>query len=82
MAWCASYLYVNWPYSYDSCDIGTLPNQTYPEMSTPLAAIQNGDPSDNNVLVCCLPCLYDSFVMTKSFLPGQRLCMFIGFDHL
>ena len=43
-----------WPYSYDSCDVGTLPNQTYPGTSTPLAALQNGDPGNNNVLVCCL----------------------------
>ena len=41
-----------WPYSYDSCDVGTLPNQTYPGTSTPLAALQNGDPANNNVLVC------------------------------
>ena len=62
MAWCASNLHVNmqpahvarqWPYSYDSCDVGTLPNQTYPGTSTPLAALQNGDPSNNDVLVCC-----------------------------
>ena len=66
MAWCASNLHVNsratssverqWPYSYDSCDVGTFPNQTYPGTSTPLAALQNGDPSNNNVLVCCLRC--------------------------
>ena len=41
-----------WPYSYDSCDVGTLPNQTYPGTSTPLAAVQNGDPGNGNVLVC------------------------------
>jgi hypothetical protein len=40
-----------WPYSYDSCDVGTLPNQTYPGTSTPLAAVQNGDPKYNNELV-------------------------------
>ncbi|OJA18043.1 hypothetical protein AZE42_06797 [Rhizopogon vesiculosus] len=47
-----------WPYSYDSCDVGTLPNQTYPGTSKPLAATQNGDPDHGGVL---------------SFLPGQRL---------
>ena len=63
-----------WPYSYDSCDVGTLPNQTYPGTSTPLAAIQNGDPSNNNVLVCCLGVLArinDSFVMTSHFFQGN-----------
>jgi hypothetical protein len=42
---------VQWPYSYDSCDVGTLPNQTYPGTQTPLAAVQNGDPSNGGVLV-------------------------------
>ena len=42
---------VQWPYSYDSCDVGTLPNQTYPGTATPLAAVQNGDPSNGDVLV-------------------------------
>lgn len=41
-----------WPYSYDSCDVGTLPNQTYPGTSTPLAAVENGDPAHDNMLVC------------------------------
>lgn len=30
-----------WPYSYDSCDAGTLPNQTYPD-GTPLLAQTSG----------------------------------------
>ncbi|KIK09644.1 glycoside hydrolase family 16 protein [Laccaria amethystina LaAM-08-1] len=57
-----------WPYSYDSCDVGTLPNQTYPGTQTPLAAVQNGDPSNGGVL---------------SFLPGQRLsaCTCPGESH-
>ncbi|KIJ64320.1 glycoside hydrolase family 16 protein [Hydnomerulius pinastri MD-312] len=57
-----------WPYSYDSCDVGTLPNQTYPGMSKPLAATVNGDPDHGNVL---------------SFLPGQRLsaCTCPGESH-
>ncbi|KAJ8592056.1 glycoside hydrolase family 16 protein [Rhizopogon salebrosus TDB-379] len=57
-----------WPYSYDSCDVGTLPNQTYPGTSKPLAAVQNGDPDHNGVL---------------SYLPGQRLsaCTCPGESH-
>ncbi|KAG1731015.1 glycoside hydrolase family 16 protein [Suillus lakei] len=57
-----------WPYSYDSCDVGTLPNQTYPGTSKPLAAVQNGDPDHGDVL---------------SFLPGQRLsaCTCPGESH-
>uniref|UniRef100_A0A8H7XP48 GH16 domain-containing protein n=1 Tax=Psilocybe cubensis TaxID=181762 RepID=A0A8H7XP48_PSICU len=57
-----------WPYSYDSCDVGTLPNQTYPGTRTPAAAVQNGDPTQNGVL---------------SFLPGQRLsaCTCPGESH-
>ncbi|KAG1853190.1 glycoside hydrolase family 16 protein [Suillus subalutaceus] len=57
-----------WPYSYDSCDVGTLPNQTYPGTSKPLAAVQNGDPDHGGVL---------------SFLPGQRLsaCTCPGESH-
>ncbi|KZV65891.1 glycoside hydrolase family 16 protein [Peniophora sp. CONT] len=57
-----------WPYTYDHCDVGTLPNQTYPGTTTPLAAVTNGDPSTNNVL---------------SYLPGQRLsaCTCPGEPH-
>ncbi|KAF8650091.1 hypothetical protein AX16_005417 [Volvariella volvacea WC 439] len=57
-----------WPYTYDSCDVGTLPNQTYPGTSLPVAATENGDPSFNGVL---------------SFLPGQRLsaCTCPGESH-
>lgn len=38
----------NWPYSYDSCDVGTLPNQT--QNGLPQAATVNGDPFNGNVL--------------------------------
>ncbi|KIM41999.1 glycoside hydrolase family 16 protein [Hebeloma cylindrosporum] len=62
-----------WPYSYDTCDVGTLPNQTYPLTSTdgvrtPLAATQGGDPR------------YDGEL---SFLPGQKLsrCTCRGESH-
>lgn len=30
-----------WPYSYDSCDVGTFPNQTYADGSGPAAAIDS-----------------------------------------
>lgn len=57
-----------WPYSYDSCDVGTLPNQTYPGTQTPLLAVTKGDPGNNNEL---------------SYLPGQRLssCTCPGESH-
>jgi len=57
-----------WPYSYDSCDVGTLPNQTYPGTQTPLAATIEGDPEVGGVL---------------SYLPGQRLsaCTCPGESH-
>nr|GAT57878.1 predicted protein [Mycena chlorophos] len=31
-----------WPYSYDVCDVGTLPNQTMPDGVTPAAALDTG----------------------------------------
>lgn len=37
-----------WPYSYDACDVGTLPNQTLNGL--PVAATVNGDPSRSGVL--------------------------------
>jgi beta-glucanase (GH16 family) len=57
-----------WPYTYDACDVGTFPNQTYPGTSTPIAATENGDPTEDNIL---------------SFLPGQRLsaCTCPGESH-
>jgi beta-glucan synthesis-associated protein KRE6 len=30
-----------WPYSYDSCDVGTLPNQTFPD-HTPIDSFEGG----------------------------------------
>ena len=44
-------LHVQWPYTYDACDVGTLPNQTYPGTQTPAAALEGGDPTQNGVLV-------------------------------
>ncbi|KIK46662.1 glycoside hydrolase family 16 protein [Suillus luteus UH-Slu-Lm8-n1] len=37
-----------WPYTYDACDVGTAPNQTFNGL--PLAATQGGDSSQNGVL--------------------------------
>ncbi|KIM66344.1 glycoside hydrolase family 16 protein [Scleroderma citrinum Foug A] len=37
-----------WPYTYDSCDVGTAPNQTYNGL--PIAALENGDPYNGGVL--------------------------------
>ncbi|KAJ7611992.1 glycoside hydrolase family 16 protein [Mycena polygramma] len=57
-----------WPYSYDSCDVGTLPNQTLPDNSGPQAALTSGGDNRNSEL---------------SFLPGQRLsaCTCAGESH-
>ncbi|QRW07225.1 glycoside hydrolase family 16 protein [Ceratobasidium sp. AG-Ba] len=46
-----------WPYTYDSCDVGTLPNQTFPD-GTPKAATVHGDK-------------YNKYAL--SYQPGQRL---------
>jgi hypothetical protein len=35
---------MQWPYSYDSCDVGTAPNQTINGL--PVAATENGDPGN------------------------------------
>lgn len=37
-----------WPYSYDSCDVGTAPNQTVNGL--PQAATVNGDPTNGGAL--------------------------------
>ncbi|KAJ7611984.1 beta-glucan synthesis-associated [Mycena polygramma] len=57
-----------WPYSYDSCDVGTLANQTLPDNSGPQAALTSGGDNRNSEL---------------SFLPGQRLsaCTCAGESH-
>jgi beta-glucanase (GH16 family) len=47
-----------WPYSYDSCDVGTLPNQTL--NGQPLAATNSG-PQD------------EPYLGALSYLTGQRL---------
>lgn len=57
-----------WPYSYTSCDVGIMPNQSNAEQTLPEVAFTTGDPNYNNTL---------------SYLPGQRLssCNCPGFDH-
>ncbi|KAJ7120738.1 beta-glucan synthesis-associated protein-domain-containing protein [Mycena crocata] len=56
-----------WPYTYDACDVGTLPNQTTVE-GLPVAATINGDEAADGAL---------------SYLPGQRLsrCTCPGESH-
>jgi len=59
-----------WPYTYDSCDVGTFPNQTYQNGSGPAAALHTdaGRAKYNFEL---------------SWLPGQRVsaCTCSGEDH-
>ncbi|KAF8737204.1 Glycoside hydrolase family 16 protein, partial [Rhizoctonia solani] len=56
-----------WPYTYDTCDVGTLPNQTFPD-HTPHLATVDGDKDHGYVL---------------SYLQGQRLsaCTCPGESH-
>ncbi|KAG8956785.1 hypothetical protein FRC04_000263 [Tulasnella sp. 424] len=56
-----------WPYTYNSCDVGTLPNQTFPN-GTPVENTVDNDPANLGAL---------------SYLPGQRLsaCTCAGEDH-
>jgi hypothetical protein len=81
---------MQWPYTYDSCDVGTLPNQTYPGTRTPLAAVQNGDNANNDMLVRLIPLSVqsrdDDWLIVdglQSYLPGQRLsaCTCPGEPH-
>jgi beta-glucanase (GH16 family) len=39
-----------WPYSYDSCDAGTMPNQTWANMTGPTAALTTGTEGNNGIL--------------------------------
>ena len=41
-------LTLQWPYTYDSCDVGTAPNQTLNGL--PLAAVEVGDKYNGDVL--------------------------------
>jgi hypothetical protein len=62
-----------WPYSYDSCDVGTLPNQTLNgELGTVMIS------STLNMLVSGLPAISttsgpEQYDYALSYLPGQRL---------
>ena len=64
-----------WPYSYDSCDVGTLPNQTYlaSQGGGPLAAETTGR-------------YVEDFGPYLSYLPGQRLsrctCLDLSLIHI
>jgi beta-glucanase (GH16 family) len=57
-----------WPYSYDTCDVGTLAAQLYPGTQTPVDATVHGDGRYDGVL---------------SILPGQKLsaCTCPGESH-
>ncbi|ORY70810.1 glycoside hydrolase family 16 protein [Leucosporidium creatinivorum] len=57
-----------WPYSYDACDLGTLPNQTNLAGTGPAAALNSGSKDYGGQL---------------SYLPGQKLsaCTCAGSDH-
>ncbi|KAJ7634387.1 beta-glucan synthesis-associated [Roridomyces roridus] len=59
-----------WPYVYDACDVGTLPNQTLADGSGPDAALTSGDPTK-------------PYFGELSYLPGQRLsrCTCAGESH-
>jgi len=59
-----------WPYTYDSCDIGTFPNQTTKDKSGPAAALH----SDSSRA---------KYNYELSWLPGQKLsaCTCPGEDH-
>ncbi|KAH7097756.1 concanavalin A-like lectin/glucanase [Auriculariales sp. MPI-PUGE-AT-0066] len=62
-----------WPYSYDSCDVGIMPNQSDATHTSPLAA--------NTPLPS--PWARPDFNNELSWLPGQRLsaCTCKGQDH-
>ncbi|EKM53338.1 glycoside hydrolase family 16 protein [Phanerochaete carnosa HHB-10118-sp] len=59
-----------WPYSYDECDVGILPNQTYVNGSGPAAALHSDESRSK-------------YNFDLSWLPGQRLsaCTCPGEDH-
>ncbi|KAH8827649.1 beta-glucan synthesis-associated [Flagelloscypha sp. PMI_526] len=48
-----------WPYTYDTCDVGTFPNQTNKDGQTPAAAIHSDASREN-------------YNFALSWLPGQR----------
>ena len=83
--------WLQWPYSYDSCDVGTLPGQVYPGTQTPIAALENGDPEHDNILVRGYSRFHvvhksansHSCFIIQSLLPGQRLsaCTCAGESH-
>lgn len=87
MEWCVCQRYrgnllglttLQWPYTYDTCDVGTLPNQTYPGTRTPVAAVTNGDPGYGNVLVRHLPLSLQAYAY-RSF---SHICLVKNFVRL
>ncbi|KDN44552.1 glycoside hydrolase family 16 protein [Tilletiaria anomala UBC 951] len=63
-----------WPYSYETCDVGTMLNQTNWAMGTP-------NPDTLNLGDCAFNSKH--FTQALSYLPGQRLsaCTCSGEDH-
>ncbi|KAF4609534.1 hypothetical protein D9613_012257 [Agrocybe pediades] len=59
-----------WPYTYDTCDLGTFPNQTYKDLSGPAAALHSDQSRAKNDF-------------RLSWLSGQRLsaCTCPNSDH-
>ncbi|CAL1711204.1 unnamed protein product [Somion occarium] len=59
-----------WPYSYDDCDVGTFPNQTFKDKTGPEAALHSDDSRSK-------------YNFELSWLPGQRLssCTCPGEEH-
>ncbi|KIP01971.1 glycoside hydrolase family 16 protein [Phlebiopsis gigantea 11061_1 CR5-6] len=59
-----------WPYSYNECDVGILPNQTYVNGTGPAAALHSDESRSK-------------YNFDLSWLPGQRLsaCTCAGEDH-
>jgi beta-glucanase (GH16 family) len=59
-----------WPYTYDSCDVGTFPNQTWVNGTGPAAALHSDASRER-------------YNYDLSWLPGQRLssCTCPGEDH-
>lgn len=59
-----------WPYSYDSCDVGTFPNQTNPDKLGPAAAVHSDESREK-------------YNFELSWLPGQRVssCTCSGEEH-
>jgi len=60
-----------WPYSYDSCDAGTLPNQTYPNGTTPILAKTSGD-KDYGGELSWVNSFFSTFFVLLADISGNR----------